>query len=226
MVGGRAYPAVVTSSAGDTAPRGAFIVFEGGEGTGKSTQAALLADRLRGMAHEVVLTREPGGSPVAEAIRELLLSDALDGSDPWCEAMMFAAARADHTAAVIEPALDCGAVVVCDRFVDSSVVYQGVARGLGADTVRQVSMIATRGRVADLTLVLDIDPEIGLSRARDGNRLEAEGVDFHRTVRQAMLDIAEGTPGYVVIDASVSVDEVADRVWQAVGPLFAGEDQS
>lgn len=201
--------------------RGMFIAFEGGEGTGKTTQVAALKRHLMEVGLPVVDTREPGGTPVAESIRELLLSDELHGCDPWCEALLFAAARADHTARLIDPALRAGNWVLCDRFLDSSVAYQGVARGLGAQQVREVSLTATRGRVPDLTVVLDVDPRVGLARANDGNRLEAEEITFHETVRQALLDMAAASPSkYRVVSAAMPARQVAVEVWAGLRDAF------
>jgi dTMP kinase len=179
-----------------------FVVLEGGEGSGKSTVAAALADALRIGGREVISTREPGGTRAAEALRSLLLDDRFADADPWCEALLFAAARADHVARVIRPALDRGAVVVCDRFVDSSVAYQGVALGLGEQQVRQANAPAIRGAVPDLTVVLDIPADEGLARAVGRNRMEARGLSFHRAVRAAFLEFAARDPGgYLVIDS-------------------------
>ncbi len=196
---------------------GRFIVFEGGEGGGKSTQQRLLADRLRGLGREVVVTREPGGSPRAEQIRRLLLAADSGDLDPRCEALLFAAARADHATHVIRPALARGAVVVSDRYLDSSVAYQGVARGLGAERIRELSEWATDGLQPDLTLVLDIDPRVGLARAQDTNRLEAESLAFHDAVRAAFLGFAAADPHRVrVVAADRPVPAVAADVMAAV----------
>lgn len=192
---------------------GLFIALEGGEGAGKSTLAQSLAAAARAAGREVVVTREPGGTPVAESIRDLLLSDDLADAAPWCEAMLFAAARADHVAAVIRPALAAGKVVITDRFLDSSVAYQGVSRGLGAEAVRRVSLIATQGLRPDLTVVLDLDPEVGLIRALGANRMEAEDLAFHQTVRQAFLDFAAADPQrYAVVSAAQTPADVLASV--------------
>lgn len=202
---------------------GVFIVFEGGEGSGKSTQLALLADRMRDGGHEVVVTREPGGSPRAERIREILLDRGSADMDPRCEALLFAAARADHATQVIRPALSRGAIVLSDRYLDSSVAYQGLARGLGEERIRSLSLWATQDLVADLTLVLDIDPRRGVARAQDANRLEAEPPEFHDAVRIAFLDFALANPhSYQVIDADRPVVEVAAQVASRVDELLAG----
>ena len=198
-------------------------MFEGGEGSGKSTQLALLADRLRADGHEVMVTREPGGSPRAERIREILLDQGSGDMDPRCEALLFAAARSDHATHVIRPALQRGGVVISDRYLDSSVAYQGLARGLGADRIRSLSLWATQDLVPDLTLVLDIDPRRGVARAQDANRLEAEPAEFHEMVRAAFLRFARANPeSYAVIDADRPVAEVAAEVADLVAPLLAG----
>jgi dTMP kinase len=192
---------------------GFFLALEGGEGSGKSTVAGAVAGVLQDAGREVLRTREPGGTPVAEQIRALLLSDAAGAADPWCEALLFAAARADHVARVIGPALARGAVVISDRFVDSSVAYQGAARGLGADAVRAANAPALQGVRPDLVVVLDLDPVIGLSRAVGRNRMEEEELAFHRRVRQAFVSFAAQEPGrYLVVDASRPVEQVAAAV--------------
>jgi dTMP kinase len=197
---------------------GSFIAFEGGEGSGKSTQARLLAEALRASGHEVVLTREPGGSAVGMAIRELLLDPASAGLSDRAEALLYAADRAEHVASVIRPALDRGAVVVTDRFVDSSLAYQGAGRPLGLDAVERLNQWATLGLRPDLTLVLDLDPAEGLRRAGgDPDRLEAEPVAFHQRVRSAYGVLAAREPErYAVIDAGQPPGVVAACVLDAV----------
>ena len=194
---------------------GLFVAFEGVDRSGKTTQLSLLAERL-GEKHEVVVTREPGGTPVAEAIRVLLLADDVDMS-ARCEALLFAAARADHVERTIRPALERGAVVLSDRFVDSSLAYQGVARGLGVDEVERVNMWATGGVAPDLTIMLDLPT--GTSTARDGevDRMESEGELFQARVRRGLLDLAaRDVHRYSVIDASATIEEVADLVWASI----------
>lgn len=205
---------------------GFFIVFEGGEGAGKSTQVAELARNLRSRGSHVVLTREPGGVPSAEAIRSILLNPANDGLTDRAEALLFAAARAEHAAQLIRPALDRGDVVICDRFIDSSVAYQGVARDLGVDQIADLSAWATEGLLPDLTIVLDIDPVDGLVRAghtsATPDRMESESLSFHERVRQAFLDRAAASPQrYVVIDATLPADAVAQQVGRAVTALIS-----
>jgi len=194
-----------------------FIAFEGGEGAGKSTQETLLADYLTARGHEVVRTREPGGTPAGEAIRAVVLSPEYEGLDDRAEALLFAASRGEHVARVIRPALERGAIVVCDRYIDSSVAYQGAGRNLGMDAVRELSLWATNALLPDLTIVLDIDPEIGLSRLHSRDRLEGQPLDYHRRVRQAFLDLAAAEPAkYVVIDATQDTSVMADQVRAAV----------
>lgn len=204
-----------------TAMGGIFIAFEGGEAAGKSTQEALLAARLADAGREAVRTREPGGTPAAEAIREVVLSPRFAGLDDHAEALLFAASRGDHAAKVIRPALERGAVVICDRYVDSSIAYQGVGRGLGIERVRELSMWATSGLLPDLTIVLDIDPVIGLGRVTNPDRLESEGMAYHQRVRQAFLDLAAADPArYLVIDGALDQQEVASLVWNRVAPML------
>lgn len=193
--------------------RGFFLALEGGEGSGKSTVARVIADRMRGGGREVLVTREPGGTAVAEQIRALLLSDGAGAADPWCEALLFAAARADHVANAIAPALAAGAVVICDRFVDSSVAYQGAGRGLGVRAVREANTPALHGLQPDLVVVLDLDPATGLARAVGPNRMEAELLVFHEQVREAFLAFAAADPSrYVVVDAGCPAEQVVGAV--------------
>ncbi len=191
------------------------MAFEGVDRSGKTTQLRLLADRL-GEKHEVIVTREPGGTPVAEAIRVLLLADDVQMS-ARCEALLFAAARADHVEQTIRPALDRGAIVLTDRFLDSSLAYQGVARGLGVDDVESFNMWATEGLLPDVTIMLDLP--VGTSVQREGNtdRMENEGQLFQARVRRGLLDLTNRNPQrYAVIDASGSVEDVAEHVWAAI----------
>jgi dTMP kinase len=192
---------------------GLFIAFEGGEGVGKSTQEAILGAYLEKQGHSVVRTREPGGTPAAEAIRHLVLSHDYDGLNPRSEALLFAAARGDHVVRVIRPALERGDVVICDRFIDSSVAYQGVARQLGVDWVRNLSLWATNNLIPDLTIVLTIDPEVSLARVTNHDRLESEPLEYHRSVTQAFLDLAAQEPSrYLVVDASQEIDVISQMI--------------
>ena len=200
-----------------TAP---FIVFEGGEGAGKSTQSRALADYLEARGHRVRRTREPGGTPAAEAIRAVLLDPANTGLDDRAEALLFAAARGDHAARVIRPALAAGEIVISDRYLDSSVAYQGVARDLGAERVADLSLWATGGLVPDLTIVLDVDPAVGLARVVGPDRLESEPVEWHRRVRQAFLEIAAAAPDrYLVLDGTRPVEDLAVEIATIVSDL-------
>ena len=202
---------------------GVFIVFEGGEGAGKSTQSELLATWLGDRGRSVTRTREPGGTPAAEAIRAVLLDVANTGLDDRAEALLFAAARGDHAARVIRPALERGDIVVCDRYLDSSVAYQGGGRDLGLDAVRELSLWATRGLVPDLTVLLDVDPAVGLARVERPDRLEAEPLEWHARVRQAFLDLAAGeSERYLVLNGHDEVEQIADAVRVRVSELLEG----
>lgn len=201
--------------------RGRLIAFEGVEGSGKSTQLELLRETLEGRDIEVVVTREPGGTPAGERVRALLLDPEVE-LDPRAEALLFAAARAELVAEVIRPALERGAHVLCDRYLHSSLAYQGVARGLGRDPVEEVNRFATGGLLPDLVVLLDLDPAAGLGRrAGKLDRIEAQDLGFHRRVRQAFCDLAAADPGrFAVVDAAAPVGEVAARVQAAVLPLL------
>jgi dTMP kinase len=195
---------------------GFFVAFEGGEGAGKSTQVRLLAEALAGRGLEVVTTREPGGTPAGAALRAVLLDPATELS-PRAEALLYAADRAHHVATVIRPALVRGAVVISDRYVDSSLAYQGAGRTLVRSEVGNLSSWASEGLVPDFTVLLDLDPEVGLARAGDPDRLEAEPLDFHRRVRAGFLELARAEPHrYVVVDAEQPPDAVFEDVWAAV----------
>ena len=201
--------------------RGIFIVFEGGEGAGKSTQSAALADHLVARGHAVTCTREPGGTPAAEAIRAVLLDPANTGLDDRAEALLFAAARGEHAARVITPALERGEVVVCDRFMDSSVAYQGIARGLGREKVADLSLWATGGLRPDLTVLLDVDPALGLARLDGPDRLEAEPLEWHRRVRDGFRAIAQDDPDhYLVLDGSRPAEDLAIEIATTVDELL------
>ena len=208
--------------------RGIFITFEGGEGAGKSTQIARLAATLRGMGHEVVLTREPGGSPGAEAVRHVILSGAAEPFGPAMEAILFAAARADHVDQVIRPAIERGAIVLCDRFVDSGRVYQGVTGNLEPAFIRALEEVSVAGMMPDLTIILDVDPAEGMRRAakrRGGeaaDRYEKEALEIHRRRRDAFLEIARAEPRRcVVVDATRPPARVAASIARRVQALVA-----
>ncbi len=196
---------------------GAFVVFEGGDGAGKSTQCRLLADALVAQGREVVRTREPGGTPIGEAIREVLLGAGSHEMTDRAEALLFAAARAQHAAELIRPAVACGAVVISDRYLDSSVAYQGAGRGLGEDQIAELSVWATERLVPDLTVLLDVAPGVGLGRAADANRMEAEPESFHAVVRETFLARAAADPDrYLILPSDLLVVDIADRVLAAV----------
>lgn len=206
---------------------GVFIVLEGGEGTGKTTQLELLDDWLTGTGRGVLRTREPGGTAIGERIRSLLLNHGQGEVDPRTEALLFAASRAAHVEQKIRPALDSGAVVLCDRYIDSSLAYQGAGRGLGTEGVAQINAWATRGLQPDLTVLLDLDPAVSAQRraARDGggpgDRIESADIEFHAALRQAFLDRAARAPErYLVLDAAQPVDDISQAVRSALEPLL------
>ncbi|MFS8049499.1 dTMP kinase [Rhizobium sp. BR 314] len=199
---------------------GLFVSFEGGEGAGKSTQIRRLAERLRERGHEVLVTREPGGSPGAEAVRHVLLSGSAEAFGTRMEAILFAAARNDHVEEVIRPALARGTIVLCDRFMDSSRVYQGVTGNLEPDYIEALQRVAVNGVVPDCTLILDIPAEVGLERARKRasavtapDRFEKEEMQTHEKRREAFLDIAAREPERChVINAQRSEDAIAGEI--------------
>jgi dTMP kinase len=202
--------------------QGKFITFEGGEGTGKSTQAAMLALRLESLGLAVQLTREPGGSPGAEIIRHVLLTGAAKPLGADVEAMLFAAARDDHVQCTILPALRSGKWVVCDRFADSTRVYQGILGHVDQRLINVLERVSVGSLTPDLTVILDLPVQLGLERAklRRGNvqadRFEGEGAEFHEKLREAYLAIAASEPDRcVVVDASASKEAVAKSVWYA-----------
>lgn len=203
--------------------RGRFITLEGGEGAGKSVQARRLEARLKAVGLDVVRTREPGGSPHAEALREVILSGFARPFGPEGEALLFAAARIDHLDATIVPALERGQWVVSDRFADSTRAYQGAAGNLPAEYIDQLERIAIGANSPDLTLILDLPPEVGLERANErrgeggADRFEAEGLAFHETLRRAFLDIAARDPERcALIDALKNEDDVEAEIWNTV----------
>lgn len=206
--------------------RGRFITLEGGEGAGKSTQLERLAAAVRGRGREVVETREPGGSPGAEAIRGLLLRGEQEHWGIEAEALLFAAARADHVARTILPALEAGRWVICDRFVDSSIAYQGIAGGLGEQAIRQLHAIGSGGLYPDRTLLLALPVGTGAERAalRDGDqpdRIAARGDAYHDVVASAFASLAQSEPHRVrTIDASGTPEAVTARLIAAIGDLL------
>jgi dTMP kinase len=203
--------------------RGKFITFEGGEGTGKSTQAATLAHKLESVGQSVLLTREPGGSPGAEIIRHVLLSGAAKPLGADAEAMLFAAAREDHVRCTIEPALAAGKWVVCDRFADSTRVYQGALGQVDRRLIKGLERVSIGDLLPDLTLILDLPVDVALERLslRRGDaapdRFEAENVEFHEKLREAFRALAADEPERcVIIDASAPRVQVAKDIWNTV----------
>ena len=203
---------------------GLFITFEGGEGVGKSTQVRRLAARLQAEGQEVVVTREPGGSPGAEAIRNLVLNGSADRWSPVTETLLMYASRRDHIERTLRPALDRGAVVLCDRYADSTRAYQGAAGGADPGLISALETFILEDVRPDRTLVFDMDPELGLARALgrpDAEaRFESKGLDFHRRLREGFLAIARGEPGRCrIVDASGEPDAVEGRVLAALSDL-------
>jgi dTMP kinase len=211
--------------------RGFFITLEGPDGAGKSTQGRLLEDYLRRAGLEVVSTREPGGTPIGERIRQILLDNVHTEMAAETEMLLFAAARAQLVRQVVRPALARGATVLSERYVDASLAYQGFGRGLEVELVRTVNEAATGGLLPDLTVLLDIEPEVGLQRVRaaarggagGGDRLEREALAFHRRVRAGFLELARESPKrFAVVDAQDDVERVHQAVVRAVQDLLAG----
>lgn len=199
-----------------------FITLEGPEGSGKTTAVESAVQKLMEMGYQIVRTREPGGTPIAEEIRNVILDKANTNMDPRTEALLYAASRRQHLVEKVWPALKEGKIVICDRYLDSSLAYQGGARNLGVDNILNINLFATENTWPDLTLLFDIDPEIGLARIasnanREVNRLDLEKIDFHKKVRQTFLDLAKRYPErYVIIDASLSREEVAKNTLEAI----------
>ena len=203
---------------------GLFITFEGGEGCGKSTQIATLKTRLEAMGKTVVQTREPGGTALGESVRNLLqYDDAGQGMSPEAELLLFAASRAQHVRELVAPAIAEGQIVLCDRFLDSTTVYQGVARAIDSKKVDTINQFAIGDTMPDLTILIDLPPEIGLARVHarsDGqlDRMENEAIEFFQAVRQGYLDLAKSEPKrFLVLDGSQTVEELETQIWQRVG---------
>jgi dTMP kinase len=215
-------PAHLNGSTPPGPPPGRLIAFEGGEGSGKTTQARLLAIWLREQGYDVVTTHEPGATKIGMRLRALLLDTAHTGMSPQAEALMYAADRAQHVASVIAPALERGAIVITDRYVDSSLAYQGAGRNLPLEEITRFNRWATGGRMPDLTILLDMDPIAGLSRrARSADRLEAEPAEFHLRVRQGFLDLARAEPGrYLVLNADRPAAAVTRDIQERVRGLL------
>ena len=212
--------------------KGLFIAFEGGEGTGKTTQARMLQERLQGLGRRVLLTREPGGTDVGERLREIILRPSKDPDGPpaqphltaAAELFLFLAARAQLVSEVINPALADGAIVVCDRFSDSTIAYQGYGRGLNLEAVRESCDLATGGLRPDLSVLLDLPVEAGLARKNDGNEWDAigqESREFHERVRGGFHELAAAEPQrWLVVDAALPVEGIAGIVWERVRGLL------
>lgn len=194
--------------------KGVFITIEGPEGAGKTTIIQMLARQLEQNGYNVVQTREPGGIDIAEQIRHVILAKENTAMDPRTEALLYAAARRQHLVEKVKPALEQGAIIICDRFIDSSLAYQGFARGLGVDEVFSINQFAIEDMMPILTLYFDIDPELGLRRinqhkGREVNRLDLETIEFHQRVREGYLQLVKRFSDRIqVVDASKTVDEV------------------
>ena len=208
---------------------GRFITFEGGEGCGKSTQIRLLAERLRRAGRDALLTREPGGTGLAEKIRTLVREEADDPPNARSETLLFLASRAQVVESVIRPALSRGQWVLCDRFADSTFAYQGYGRGLDLAELKRLNTFATGGLVPDRTLLLDVAPETAAMRLRarekaahtEADRMEKAGDGFHARLKRGFLELAALEPGrFVVIEADGGVDDVAERIWNSVRPML------
>ena len=203
------------------ADRGVFVCFEGGEGAGKSTQSGLLRERLETAGHAVLLTFEPGDTAVGKDIRRIVLDPATGHLADRTEALLYAADKAEHVEKVVLPALRQGQVVITDRYVDTSLAYQGAARGLPISELEQVLRWATGGLRPHLTVVLDVDPVAGLGRFEGRDRIEAESVEFHQRARAGFLDLAAAAPDhYLVLDARAPVDEIAEAVHARLLPVL------
>ena len=212
----------LTASPADYPARGVFVCFEGGEGSGKSTQSQRLRETLVAEGHPVVLTFEPGDTPVGRTLREIVLSPQTGALSDRTESLLYAADKAEHVDTVVLPALRRGEVVLTDRYVDSALAYQGAGRALDVGEVERVMRWATGDLRPHLTVVLDLEPTAGLGRFEGRDRIEGESLEFHRRVREAFLRMAGADPGhYLVLDARLPVDEIADAVLHRVRPLLA-----
>lgn len=198
--------------------KGLFISFEGSDGTGKSTQVRLLTEYLRSEGYDVLLTREPGGTVISERIRNIILDPSTPEMDGHTEALLYAASRAQLVAEVLRPAIESGKIVICDRFMDSSIAYQGYARGLGQDTIRMINEFAVHGLQPDITFFMDLPPEKAMLRVESQghkDRLEAEDMNFHDKVYQGFTELSRFyDKRYVRIDASESIEEISEKIRQ------------
>jgi dTMP kinase len=207
---------------------GLFITIEGGDGAGKTTLISRLSERIyRETKRKTLSTREPGGVPIAESIRKVILDTKNTKMEAKTEALLYAAARRQHLVEIVMPALSKESIIICDRFVDSSLAYQGHARGLGIDKVWEINRFATEDCMPRLTLYLDIDPELGLSRIeananREVNRLDLENLSFHTKVREGYLEVMRRFPDRIrILDASGTPDEIADQAWEHVSKVLS-----
>ena len=203
--------------------QGLFITFEGSEGTGKTTQIQLLANRLEQLGRTVVISREPGGTHLGEEIRHLLKhSESGQNMVPRAELLLFEASRAQHVDELIQPSLDQGHVVICDRFHDSTTVYQGVARAIDAQSVKRINQFAIASATPDVTVLIDLDPEEGFRRIQSRNteppdRMEQENMDFYQAVRNGYLDVAAANPErFLVVDGQQSIEGVEEVIWNGI----------
>ena len=209
-----------------------FITLEGPEGSGKTTAVEAAVKKLQEMGYEIVRTREPGGTPIAEQIRNVILDKENTAMDGRTEALLYAASRRQHLVEKVWPALKEGKIVICDRYLDSSLAYQGGARGLGIDEILNINLFATENTWPDLTLLFDIKPEIGLARIsananREVNRLDLEKLDFHNKVRDSFLQLAKRWPErFVIIDASLDRETVAKTLWRLFCLAYASSEIS
>jgi dTMP kinase len=205
-----------------------FITLEGPEGSGKTSAVKLVVSRLQKEGYEIIQTREPGGTPISEQIRNVILDVNNTNLDPRAEALLYAASRRQHLVEKVWPAIKEGKIVICDRFLDSSLAYQGGARGLGVEEILNINLFATENKWPDLTLLFDIDPRIGLERIaknanREVNRLDLEKLEFHQKVRETFLKLADSYKDrFVIIDASKSINEVAEATYQAIKDRLNG----
>jgi dTMP kinase len=210
-------------SAGVYAEQGLFVCFEGGEGAGKSTQSRLLRDWLVERGQTVLLTFEPGDTEVGKELRRIVLDPATGELSDRTEALLYAADKAEHVDTVVMPALERGEVVITDRYVDSTLAYQGAGRTLDVREVEAVARWATGDLRPHLTVVLDLEPEAGLGRFDERDRIEGQSLEFHQRVRQGFLDLAAADPDhYVVLDARAPIDEIAASIQARIAPLLEG----
>ena len=203
------------------AQTGVFVCFEGGEGSGKSTQARLLRERLEAEGYAVLLTFEPGDTPVGKELRRIVLSPETGRLSHRTEALLYAADKAEHVDTVVQPALDRGEVVITDRYVDTTLAYQGAGRELRVEDVESVARWATHGLRPHLTVVMDVDPREGLGRFEGRDRIEAESLDFHERARRSFLDLAAADPDhYLVLDARRPAEDLAAEIAERLAPLL------